>query len=312
MSVSSPQRWLVAAYVVCAVIWGTTWFAIRVSLGPDGYPVLESLAIRFALATAILLPIAARCRPWPRGARAWTWLGLAGALNAFGYLLVYVGEQEVSGGVAAVLYGTQPVVMALVLAMSRSGQVCRSDVAGALTSLLGVVLLFLDRLDASWGQALGLVLIVASVVISVGYLIIMKQQTERTHPVAATTGFVGMTAMVLVLVVLVRGSGGAAWRASAEATLALGYLVLFGTVLAFLAYFWLLSRVSLMTTGTLVFVFPIIALLVDAVWEETVVLQLRSYLGIALTLAGLAVSLAGRRRRTPVHTSAPAMVAPRA
>ncbi|HEY0476873.1 MAG TPA: hypothetical protein VGD37_05085 [Kofleriaceae bacterium] len=51
-------RAVVAAYVACALIWGTTWYAIRVSI--TAYPTFVALALRFAIAAAILLPIAAR------------------------------------------------------------------------------------------------------------------------------------------------------------------------------------------------------------------------------------------------------------
>jgi len=79
------SRAVVAAYLACALIWGTTWYAIRVSIA--AYPTLIAVALRFALAAAILLPLAARKRPWPRG-RAWGWLIAAGALDACAYLLV--------------------------------------------------------------------------------------------------------------------------------------------------------------------------------------------------------------------------------
>src|SRR5262249_20807017 len=93
---------VVLAYASCALICGTTWFGIRVCIGADGSPTLDAVFLRFAIAAGVLLPLAARARPWPRGTQ-WVYIVLAGWLDATAYLLVYLGEERVSGGVAAVL-----------------------------------------------------------------------------------------------------------------------------------------------------------------------------------------------------------------
>jgi drug/metabolite transporter (DMT)-like permease len=54
----SVSRAVPAAYLACALIWGATWFAIRVCIGPDAYPTLAAVALRFVIAFLILLPIA--------------------------------------------------------------------------------------------------------------------------------------------------------------------------------------------------------------------------------------------------------------
>ncbi len=64
-----------------------------------------------------------------------------------------------------------------------------------------------------------------------------------------------------------------------------------GYGLVYVAYFYLLKRVKLMTISTLVLVEPIIALVVDAVGEHDVVLVPRTYVGMAVTIAGVAVSV---------------------
>ena len=69
---------------------------------------------------------------------------------------------------------------------------------------------------------------------------------------------------------------------------------MFGTVIAFLVYFWLLNKTSLLVTSTLVFVFPLVAIVTDALFERAIPLGPKAYVGAGITLAGLAVSL--RRR----------------
>jgi drug/metabolite transporter (DMT)-like permease len=284
------SRAVLLAYLACALIWGTTWFAIRVCIGDGAYPTLVALAARFVIASLLLLPFALRTRPWPHGI-AWLYLVLAGVLDAAAYTLVYYGEESVSGGLAAVVYGTQPLILAVLLQVFRIEALSRRHMAGAVISLAGVGVLFLDRLDVSTEQAVGIALIVGSVLLSTMYSMVMKRQT--TGGLVATTVFLGVTAIVLTIVALASGQK-LPWPPPLEPTLALMYLALIGSVVAFLAYFWLLGKTSLVVTSTLVFVYPLVALLIDALFEREVALGARAYLGAGITLGGLAVTL--RRR----------------
>jgi drug/metabolite transporter (DMT)-like permease len=273
--------------MACALIWGTTWYAIRVSR--EGYPLFVSVALRFAIAAMILIPLALRARPWPKG-RAWSYLVLAGVLDAASYMLVYMGEDHVPGGVAAVLYGTQPLILALLLAGTRMEPLTRKHLVGALVSLVGVGVLALDRFDVAPGQALGVLLVLGSVVVSTIYSMIMKRHGEGVSSLVATTIFLGVTALVLGVVAIASGEP-MPWPLVPEPTAALLYLAIVGSVVAFLVYFWLLSRTTLTLTSTLVFVYPLVALAVDAAFERQITLGPRAYVGVAITLSGLAVSL---------------------
>jgi len=283
-------RAVVAAYLACALIWGTTWYAIRVSIA--GYPTFVALALRFALATVILAPIAARARPWPRG-RVWGWLVLSGVLDAAGYLLVYLGEERVPGAVAAVVYGTQPLILAVLLTVARIERLTRRHVAGAAISIAGVIVLFLDRLDISAHQAVGVAMVVGSVVVATTYSMIMKQKAARENGLVSTTIFLAITALVLGAVALAAREP-VAWPPPVRPTLAVIYLAVVGSVVAFRVYFWLLGKTGLLVTSTLVFVYPLVAIAIDAVFERELPLTPRAYLGAAITLGGLAVSLARR------------------
>ncbi|HEU0034851.1 MAG TPA: EamA family transporter [Kofleriaceae bacterium] len=281
------SRAAVGAYCACALIWGTTWFAIRVCIAD--YPTLVALALRFVIAALVLLPIALRTRPWPRG-RAWGWLVAAGLLDACAYLLVYLGEERVSGAIAAVLYGTQPLILALLLQVARIERITRRHMIGAIISLVGVAVLFLDRLDVSVHQAIGVVMVIGSVAVATGYSMIMKQHSGGIPRVVSTTIFLAVTAIALGIVAVIAHDP-IPWPPAVDATIALLYLALVGSVAAFLFYFWLLDQTSLLVTSTLVFVFPLVALVTDALFERDLPLDARAYLGVAITLGGLAVSL---------------------
>jgi drug/metabolite transporter (DMT)-like permease len=290
---------------VCAFVWGTTWFAIRLCIGDGGYPTMTAVALRFGLAALLLLPLAVRARPWPRGSE-WPWLVAAGVLDACGYALVYLGEERVSGGLAAVLFGTQPLLLALLLTATRMEKVGWGDVAGALVSLGGVGVIFADRLDVSGKQAIGVAMILGSVLISTTYAMIMKRHGGKVHAFVSTWIFIAVTAVCLCIAAATRGFP-MPWPLPVVPTAALVYLAVFGSVIAFATYFWLLAQVSLMTMSTLSFVLPIIALVVDALFEADIRLDARAYVGIGVTLSGLIVSLAWKRiaAASPVALDSP-------
>jgi drug/metabolite transporter (DMT)-like permease len=181
--------------------------------------------------------------------------------------------------------------------------VTRRHLVGALVSLAGVAVLFLDQLDLSARQAIGVVMVIGSVVAATLYSAIMRQHTRRIHGAAATGAFLAATAIGLGAAALAAREP-LPWPPPAAPTAALLYLAVVGSVIAFLVFFWLVNKTSLVLTSTLVFVFPLVALVTDALFERELPLGARTYLGAAITLAGLAVSL--RRRSAPPVVDEPA------
>lgn len=289
---------VIAAYLTCALVWGTTWYAVRASTGPAGFPTLEAVGLRFTLAALVLAPIVWRLRlgPWPRDRRTWAWIVVAGVLDAGSYALVYFGEERIPGGLAAVIFSTQPLMLAVLLVGTRMERVHAADLLGALIALGGVAIIFADRWQVSASQAGGIGMLLGAVACSTSYSFVLKRHGEGLHPVVVTFLFIAITAACLDLAVLVRGPRALPWPPPRDATIALLYLTVFGSVIAFATWLWLLQRLSLMASSTLVFVLPVVALVVDGLWERELRLGLRAYVGIAVVLGGLAVSLLTRRR----------------
>jgi drug/metabolite transporter (DMT)-like permease len=215
-------------------------------------------------------------------------------LDAAAYLLVYIGEERVSGAVGAVLYGTQPLILGLLLTATRMEKVTRRHVVGSLVSLAGVAVLFLDQLDLSARQATGVALILGSVVAATSYSMIIRRHAQGIHGAVSAAVFLTVTAIIVGVAALIAHEP-LPWPPPVEATAALLYLAVVGTVSAFLLFFWLLGRIGLIPTSTLVFVFPLVALVTDALFERELPLGPRTYLGAAITLAGLGVTLLRRR-----------------
>jgi drug/metabolite transporter (DMT)-like permease len=290
---------LVLAYLGCAAIWGTTWFAIRVCIA--AYPPFVSAAIRFAIAAVILgglsaLGLAGR---GPRPGRQRAWVAAAGLLCAVGYALVYAGETRISGGLAAVIYGTLPLVTAVVTLFVGTERPTRHALAGAAVALAGIGVIYWDRMHAAPQQAVGVAMVFASVCACTGYSLVLKRHAADLDPLATNAIFLVSAAAGMAALALVAERRLPPWPPPAVPTAALLYLAVVGSVACFALYFYLLKRMTLMALTTLVFIEPILAMLIDAGWEREIRLGSRTYLGAAITLAGVAVSLRPRGATAP-------------
>jgi drug/metabolite transporter (DMT)-like permease len=282
---------------------------IRVCIGPGGYPTFAGAAIRFVLATAVLAGLAALGLAG-RGPRTWrqrAWILGAGVLCGVGYGLVYAAETEISGGLAAVIFGTLPLVTALVTAITGTERPTLASLVGSAIGLVGVLLIYRDRMSASADQATGVALVIASVVICSVYTVVLKRHTRDTDPLATNLVFLGAAAVALVVFAAVYERQPPPWPLPLRPTIALVYLAVLGSVVVFPIYFFLIKRMTLMAVSTLLFIEPVLALIIDAIWEQQIRLSPRAYLGAAVTLVGVAVSLLIRPRpQLPIPAPPPA------
>jgi drug/metabolite transporter (DMT)-like permease len=284
------------AYLACAIIWSTTWFAIRVCIGAGGYPTFAAAAVRFALATVIVAALAGLglAGRGPRTGRQRAWIACGGVLCAISYGLVYAGETRISGGLAAVIFGTLPLLMAGLAYATGTERPSAASLAGSVIALAGIGLIYRDRMDASAHQAAGVAMLFGAVCACALYNIVLKGHTKDSDPLATNVTFLGAAALALGLFALAAERRPLPWPPPVGPTVALLYLGVIGSVVAFASYFYLLRRMTLTALSSLVFIEPVVALLIDAVWEKEIRLGALTYTGAAVTLIGVALSLLAR------------------
>ncbi|MCU0684358.1 MAG: DMT family transporter [Polyangiaceae bacterium] len=204
----------------------------------------------------------------------------------------------------------QPLLTAALAAATGTERAPRSAVIGSLASLGGVALIFYDRLEVSAQQATGVALMMAAVSCGTCMNVILKRKAGGLHPLAQNAWFLSIVGAAMTLLALAEGRP-LPWPPPPGPTVALVYLALLGSVVAFAAYFYLLRHASLMTATTIMLVQPVIALLVDAVWEAQPISGL-AYVGAAVTTSGVGVSLVlGRRALKAAPPAEPPKGAPR-
>ncbi len=271
-----------AALVVLALlalygIWGSTYLAMRVAL--ESVPPFLMSGPRFVLAGAGMY-VVVRWRGAPAPSRA-EWIASAKVgvlLLTLGNGAVAIAEQSVSSSVAAIVVGSMPIWAALfgrLLGTRAKG----AEWAGLVLGFVGVVLLNLG--GALQFDARGLVLLVAPIAWAAGS-VWSQRLSLPAGPISTAMQMLAGGAAMLVLAAV---TGERIHHVpSARSLGAMLYLALFGSVVAFTAYTWLLRNVRPALATSYAYVNPLVAVLLG--WT------LGGERVSGLTLAAAAVSIA--------------------
>jgi drug/metabolite transporter (DMT)-like permease len=285
-------------WLALCLIWGSTWLFIK--LGLRDLPPFTFAGIRFLLASAILWAIViARRRPLPKTGRDWLKLAWMGSITfALNYGLIFWGEQHISSGLAAVLQAMIP-AFGLIFAhfYLPNERLTARKLAGVATGVAGVGLIFYDQMKIEGMAALqgSVALLLSSVCAAYANVFIKSRCQHIDSSVIAAGQMVWGVFPLLVLGAVLEGDP-FDHRWSMRSALALAYLALIGSVLAFLLYFWLVTKIEVTKTMLISLVTPVTALLIGwlALDER---LSWRVAAGSAAILAGIWLIVFQRRSR---------------
>ncbi len=281
-------------YSVCCLIWGTTWYAMRISVAPvTGYPPNFAGAIRFVLALAFYIPLWFLFKkriPKPSKSEI-AWLMLSGFLNGMYQCFIYSAEVSISGGLASVIMATSPLMVALIAVCGGLEKVHRRTIFSFIFCLMGVVLVCQDRMHASSDQAWGIGLALVAAFFTSLSNITLKGRSTHMHPIASATIFLFATDIPVWVGSFLCGEKWVFWPLPMAAFLSVLYMAVMSSVLAFTLYLYMIRHMSLMAISTLQFVLPVLALLVDMLFERGVTLSPQSWTGIAIVLGGVMFSV---------------------
>ena len=290
---------LVAGMMVIYFVWGSTYLAIR--FGVETMPPLLMAGSRFLLAGGILyawLRITGAPRPQARDWRSATFLGALLLLGGNG--LVTWAEQWLPSGVAALIITTTPLWMMLFDWLIFHGPRPRAIVwAGVVLGFAGVTLLVQPQSGDDSSPWLWAVLAMCAAPITWSLGSLFAQRARRLDPPLLNTALQMLCGGGLMFAVgLGRGELGDLDPAaiSLRSWLSFAYLVVFGSLLAFTTYMWLLRVARPSVVATYAYVNPLVAVFLGAaIGGET----MTAYVWLATVLIVGAVALITIRRRAP-------------
>lgn len=300
LTAAAPRKaaLLVPALLACYLVWGSTYLAIRLALA--SFPPFFQMGTRFLAAGVMLMgwvlwrraasPGTATPLPTPR---EWRNALVVGTLMLGGGMgLTATGSQYVGSGLIATFIAVTPMMVCGwgLLFGQRPG---RLELAGMVVGLAGVLLLV--RGASFSASPVGIACIAgATLAWSLGSVL----QTSRLPLAAGPTGFASEMlcgGAVLMLISLALGEQ-FSWPPQPLATAAWLYLVVFGSLVAFSAYLYLLANASPALATSYAFVNPLIALFLGVVWASETVTG-GEWIACGVVLAGVFLIFRGKTGR---------------
>jgi len=253
------------ALIALYIVWGSTYLAIRFAV--ETIPPFMHAGFRFLISGLILVI-------WRRAAgdemptrTQWKSLAIIGTLLLLGgNSLVAVAEQRIASGVAALIIGTVPLWLVIIEGI-RPGGVRPSwrAIIGLVVGFSGIYLL-IGPTDLTGGlqfDAVGtIVLVIAAFLWSLGS--IYSRSAELPKSALMMTGgemLVGSIPIFIVSLAFGEWKSFNISQVSSESWIALVYLIIFGSMIGFVAYIWLLQNVSVSLVSTYAYVNPLVAVL---------------------------------------------------
>jgi len=301
------------ALLLVYVIWGSTYFAIAKMI--ETLPPLLAAGARFAAAGLLMLgALAAYARfrrlrePVERPTAVhWRSAFIVGTLLLLGGNgAVVLAEQFIPSGIAAVLIATVPIWLAVFDALLRRRSPSGLVVGGLIAGIVGVAILLApgDGVDELEPLGIGLVML-AAISWAAGSLYARRAPLPRSQLLGT-----GME-MLAGGVVLVAAGGllGEIGRTdvdsfSVESLVAFGYLIVFGSILGFTAYTWLLANVPVSTVGTYAYVNPIVAVALGGVFLSEPITP-RTLIATVIIIGAVVAMVSGRPREAEAPGPAP-------
>jgi drug/metabolite transporter (DMT)-like permease len=252
---------LALAFVAIYVIWGSTYLAIRYAV--ETIPPLVTAGIRHSIAGGIMLTWA-----WWRGFRPTRQQWVAGfALGSLFFLIghgtLHWAEQYVGSGLAALLIATEPMFILVLGWMMGHQKISLLSALGLGLGVVGVAMLTGAELTVKGSSLLGLLaVLLGSLSWSLGVVLSprLKLPSDALGRTALPT--ICGAAMLLIAAGVTGEFQHTHWSSiTLRSVFGLGYLITFGSVVAFTAYTWLLQRVPPALVATHTYANPVVAVI---------------------------------------------------
>jgi drug/metabolite transporter (DMT)-like permease len=284
-----PPLRVVAAYVSVALIWGSTWGAIKIGV-TDVPPFVFAFARAVAVASVLTIIALALRQPFPRGRRPLVVATIVGVINiGLTWAIIFWSEQFVPSGLVAVFGSAAPVWTALLAHfMVKGDRLSALKIFGLVLGLGGTVLLIgaPDKADGTAGLVATGLLALMPITWAIA-AILQSRFLTKVAPIPTVAVGTWASALLLAPLALVQLPQGEHWTLAS--VLAFVWLVLFGTCFAMVVQMWLYRKLRPTTITLIQVVVPAEAILIGTLWlGESVSIRILG--GAALVVAAVALN----------------------
>jgi len=251
---------IVIGYVIISLIWGSTWLTIR--LGLDSLTPLIASGLRFITASVLIYVFMKYMKVSLQldsvSIKIYFFLGIFSYYIPFG--LVYWGEQYVPSGLASVIFAIFPFVVMFFSKLALKSEIIdRNKFIGVISGFIGIYLIFSDDLSFDFSNYLwGMLAVLGSATLQAFSAVAIKKYGKHLNPISMN--FLPVTiGGILLLASGVLFEDLSKIKIDGKAVASILYLALFGTLITFTIYYWLLKKINIVILSLSSFITPIIA-----------------------------------------------------
>lgn len=274
------------AYFTIVAIWSTTPLAIQWSALGTGFAFAVMARMLIGATLALTLIVVWRIGlPLHRKARQ---SYLVGGLGMFGAMLsTYWGAQYIHSGLVSVLFGLTPLATSILAAVWLGERALRpAKLIGMALGIIGLALIFATGHEVSGHQAvLGIAALLLAVFLYSASLVGVKHIGDQSPPLATTTGTL-LVALPLFILAWWMVDGRIPTEIAPRAGAAIVYLGIFGSVLGFALYYYVIKHMDAGKVSLITLITPVIALILGNVLNGEMI-EPRVWLGAGLITLGL-------------------------
>ena len=294
--VAAPAARIWLALGTVYLLWGSTYLGIKFSIAT--IPPLLMGSVRFLVAGAILYVIGIRAgdvRGDRLGARQWlAALVIGSALLVGGNGGVILAEQYVPTGVVALLVATAPLWMAIIDRVAFGRRLPALVIVGLVIGFGGVA--FLIGSPGSGRISLfGAALALAAPLCWASGSVFTRHVQLPARPLVASSMEMLCAGVIFAVASIATGELGRLHPFSTTSIVALGYLIVFGSLIGFSAYVWLLRSAPLSLVSTYAYVNPVVAVILGTIFLSERISP-RTLIAGGIIIAAVALIVVARNR----------------
>ncbi|MBS3946627.1 MAG: EamA family transporter [Melioribacter sp.] len=274
-------------FILICIIWGSTWLFIR--LGLESLTPVISAGVRFLLASILVYGLMSykkiSLQTDSLSIRLYLILAFFSFIIPFG--LVYWAEQFIPSGLASIIFAVMPfgVILFTRLAIPNT-EIKFAQYIGVLIGFVGIVTIFSEDLtiDIS-NNFFGMLAVLISATMQAAIAVTIKKYGRHLNPLSMNFIPLLIAGIVMIpLAFIIEESS--SWKFDFIALGSVFYLALFGTLITFTTYYWLLKRMNIVILSLSTFITPIVAVILGwLVLNEKFSFQ--ALIGSAMVLIGI-------------------------
>ena len=274
------------AYIGVIIIWSTTPLAIKWSGDDSGFlfGVTARMLIGLVFSSLLVMLISRRSIPWDKAARK---VYLVAGIAIYGAMLsVYWGSQYISSGFISVIFGLNPIVTGIMAALwLNERSLTPAKIIGVIFGFAGLVIIFSQAFELGGNAVIGIAAVCISVLLHSWSSVWFKKLDIKLSALEITHGGLMVSVPLYLLTWFVtQGSWPESFNQRGIGSII--YLGLFGSVLGFILFFYILKHVDVSRVSLITLITPVVALFLGYALNNEV-LNLNVWFGTGLIMLGM-------------------------